>query len=246
MFFTLMRNNFDARSVEYRQFRPGYPEELCEYVMVRCGLHRGSRVLDVGAGTGKASAPMLERGIRTLAVEQSFAMIQQGLEADPRFQYVCANAETLAVASDTFDLITSAQAFHLFDPRRALPEFARALKRSAFLALFWYRVDLSVGHTREIDELLASFDTSCRRLEEAHSNDWTTLIEASGLFEIVDRPSFSFVVPMTTDDWVGLARTIPHLRASGEEFADLLRSLLARYPTIDCPYVTDVWLAQKL
>jgi SAM-dependent methyltransferase len=246
MFFTLMRNDFDARSVEYRQFRPGYPEELCDYVMIRCGLQRGSRVLDVGAGTGKASASMVDRGIWTLSVEQSFAMIQQGLEAYPRFHYVCANAETLAVASDTFDLITSAQAFHLFDPQRALPEFARALKRSAFLALFWYRVDLSFGHTRDIDELLGSFDTTCRRLEEAHSNDWTTLIEGTGLFAIVDRPSFSFVVPMTADDWVGLARTIPHLRASGEEFEDLLRSRLAPYPVIDCPYVTDFWLAQKV
>ena len=88
MFFPLMKNNFDARSVEYRQYRPGYPEELCDYMMGRCGLHRGSRVLDVGAGTGKASAPLVDRGIRTLSVEQSLAMIQQGLKAYPTFQYV--------------------------------------------------------------------------------------------------------------------------------------------------------------
>ena len=51
---------------------------------------------------------------------------------------------------------------------------------------------------------------------------------------------------MTADDWVGLSRTIPHLRASGEEFEDLLRSRLAAYPAIDCPYVTDFWLARKV
>ena len=241
-----MRNSFDARSVEYRRYRPGYPEELCDYVVSRCRLHPGSRVLDVGAGTGKASAPLVERGIPTVSVEQSLGMSLQGLDADPRLQYVCSNAETLGVASDAFDLVTSAQSFHLFDHRQALPEFARALKPSAFLAVFWYRLDLSFGHTRDINEFLASLDPDAERLDQAQGEDWAALIETSGLFGIVDQRQFRFAVPMTADDWVGLARTIPYFRASGEAFERSLRRRLSGYSTIDCPYITDFWLARKV
>jgi len=240
-----MRNSFDARSVDYRHYRPDYPQDLCEYIVGRCGLQAGSRVLDVGAGTGKASAPWIARGMRTISVEQSLGMIRQGVEACPGARYLCSNAEQLGVRSAAFDLITSAQAFHCFDAGAALSEFARALKPSAFLAIFWYRLDFSFDHTRDVAELLGAFNTNRERLDEAHRDDWTARIEQSGGFEIIDRPQFSFRVPMTTEDWVGLARTVPYLRGSGEAFERSLRDRLSGYSAIDCPYVADFWLARK-
>jgi len=239
-----MKNSFDERSAEYRQYRPGYPDALYERLIERCGLAPRDRVLDVGAGTGKASSPWAAHGIRTVSVEQSLAMIRQGRAACAGARYVCANAEALAFRSGTFDLVTSAQSFHLFDPARALAEFARVLRPGAFAALFWYRLDLSFGHTRDIARLLASLDPDHATLDQANEQAWRHVIDGSGRFRVVEEQQFSLTVPMTADDWVGLARTIPALRAGGARFEQLLLERLSPYDTIDGPYVTDLVLAR--
>jgi SAM-dependent methyltransferase len=239
-----MRNDFDERSAEYRQYRPGYPDSLYEFLIDRCGLSPGARVLDVGAGTGKASTPWHGRRIPAVAVEQSLAMIGEGRAACAGARYVCANAEAPPFRSGAFDLVTSAQSFHLFDPARALPEFARVLKPGGFFALFWYRLDLTFSHTRDIARLLASLDQDHAPIDQAGERPWRGVIESGGRFKVVDERQFSLSVPMTADDWIGLARTIPALRAGGERFEQMLLERLSPYDTIDGPYVTDLWLAR--
>ena len=239
-----MRNTFDELSADYSRYRPRYPDALSEYLVDRCGLTARSRVLDVGAGTGKGSAMLAEHGIRPVSVEQSFLMIRQGVDAYPGSRFVCGNAEALGVASASFDLVTSAQALHLFDLDRSLPEFARVLKPGAFLAVYWYCLDLSLAHTQAIAGLLDSFESSHDALDQAGQADWQARLEHGGRFEVVDQQRFSYSVPMTSEDWVGLARTIPALRASGASFETSLRNQLARYDSVDCPYVADLWLAR--
>ena len=239
-----MRNTFDALSADYSKYRPHYPDQLSEYLVRRCGLTSASRVLDVGAGTGKGSAPLTDCGVRPISVEQSFLMIREGVDAYPESRFMCANAEALGIASGTFDLVTSAQAMHLFDLDLALPEFARVLTSQGFFAVYWYCLDLSLAHTQAIASLLASHASNHAALDQAGQADWQARIEASGRFKVVDQQRFGFTVPMTSEDWVGLARTIPALRAIGTTFETSLRGQLAQYDSVDCPYVTDLWLAR--
>lgn len=242
-----MKNPFDRCSREYGRYRPNYPAELYDQLISRCALDAQARVLDAGAGTGKGGAPLVERGIPTISSDPSQAMIQQGLQSYPNLRGVCAAAEQLPFANGAFDLVMSAQSFHWFDPPRTLPEFSRVLNPAGFLTAFWNTRDRNREHTAFFEELAGSFNPEYD--PGYRTKDWGAVLESGGLFEVVHEQRFRFEVPMTVDDWIGLARSISYIRAIGDEkmpaFENALREGLSRYRAVDCPYVTHWWLAQK-
>src|SRR5258707_2559585 len=58
--------------------RPGYAPDAIDAILRHAGLGRGARACDVGAGTGKLSLPLLERGLEVIAVEPNDAMRRLG------------------------------------------------------------------------------------------------------------------------------------------------------------------------
>ncbi|HEX2105278.1 MAG TPA: dihydrofolate reductase family protein [Solirubrobacteraceae bacterium] len=53
----------------YERGRPDYPPALVERVVAALGVGPGARLLDLGAGTGKLSRPLLAAGFDVVAVE---------------------------------------------------------------------------------------------------------------------------------------------------------------------------------
>ena len=66
---------FDAWAVEYDRYRPGYPEELFLTIAERLSLPKPPLVVDLGAGTGRATLAMAELGWRVTAVEPGRRML---------------------------------------------------------------------------------------------------------------------------------------------------------------------------
>ena len=50
------RRSFDRDAAGYDQARPGYPDAIYDLVAATCGLRAGSRLLEIGAGTGSGTA----------------------------------------------------------------------------------------------------------------------------------------------------------------------------------------------
>jgi hypothetical protein len=65
---------FDAAALEYDRYRPRYPDvlfdELTSLVPSRASA------TEIGAGTGIATIPLVERGLRVLAIEPGHAMAE--------------------------------------------------------------------------------------------------------------------------------------------------------------------------
>ena len=59
---------FSGKAEVYEKFRPGYPDALYEY-LCKNYLPRGGAVADVGAGTGKLAAGLVNGGRKPLVVE---------------------------------------------------------------------------------------------------------------------------------------------------------------------------------
>ncbi|GAA2065751.1 class I SAM-dependent methyltransferase [Streptomyces cheonanensis] len=138
--------SFNAVAADYAATRPGYPAALYDAVEELAGrpLH-GARVLDVGAGTGIGTAPMLARGAQVTAAEPGPGMAAQLRAHLPAVPLVRGSGDALPFAADTFDLVTYAQAWHWTDPARSLPEALRVLRPGGTLALWWNTPDESVA-----------------------------------------------------------------------------------------------------
>ena len=91
-----------ARYAEF--FEPataGALEALLDAARVRAG----SRVLDVGAGPGRATARAVARGAEAIGVDFSPSMVKQARGRYPRLDFREGDAEALPFADATFDAV---------------------------------------------------------------------------------------------------------------------------------------------
>jgi hypothetical protein len=63
------RGRFDADPDAYDRTRPVAPDAVFDDTMRLAGLRSGSTVLKIGPGTGEATRPLAEGGVRILALE---------------------------------------------------------------------------------------------------------------------------------------------------------------------------------
>ncbi len=125
---------FGSEAEAYERGRPSYPRAAIEF----CIGDRPLRVLDLGAGTGKLTAELLELGHEVVAVEpldEMRARIPAGAEA------LAGSAEAIPLDDASVDAVVVGQAFHWFDHQRALPEIVRVLRPEGALGLLWNLLD---------------------------------------------------------------------------------------------------------
>ena len=125
--------SFGRAAATYERGRPSYPAEAVDW-LVPAGA---TRVLDLGAGTGKLTRDLVGRGLDVVAVEPLEGMRAELSRILPNTQVLAGSAETIPLAGDSVDAVLVAQAWHWVDPARAVPEVARVLKAGGTLGLLW-------------------------------------------------------------------------------------------------------------
>lgn len=93
------------------------------------GALAGKKVLDVGAGTGRLSLPLANRGAQVMALDVSPKMLELVKKKNSKITTVVGDAESLPFADGSFDIVTAAFLIvHLKDPIRFFDEVYRVLK----------------------------------------------------------------------------------------------------------------------
>ena len=106
--------HFDRVARTYDEARPAYPLALWDLLREEGVVRRGADVLELGAGSGQATVPMLDAGARVTAVEPgpSLAGMLRDRVAGREAVVVEAVAEELELAGAAYDAVVAATAFH--------------------------------------------------------------------------------------------------------------------------------------
>ena len=162
----------------YDRARPTYPREAAEWLVGQ----QAATVLEIGAGTGKLTAQLVDLGHDVFATDPDKAMLDRLSRNLPEVRTVVASAEDLPVGDRAYDVVVAAQAFHWFDLDRALPEIARVLRPGGHLALVWNTRDETIPWVRRLGALIGTQE----QLDEP-----AEVLGESELFGDVERASFA-------------------------------------------------------
>lgn len=146
---------FSDRVDNYVKYRPGYPPEVLAYLKNECRLSTGSRIADIGAGTGIFTRLLLDEGYIVHAVEPNQAMLAAArlqLSENKNFIPVDGTAEATTLPEYSMNCIVCAQAFHWFNNGRTKVEFERILKPGGKAALIWN------NRSVDADDFLRAYD----------------------------------------------------------------------------------------
>jgi SAM-dependent methyltransferase len=209
------RTSFDRNAEAYDAIRPSYPDAAIDDLLARSGIQPGGRVLEVGAGTGKATLPLARRGYALLALEPAArmaALLRRHVAAFPNVSIVETTFEAWSGADQSFDLVVSAQSFHWVRQDVRYAKAAAALRGGgAFAWLTNERRDLSPALQAGFDRAYARwFPTAEPR--SPHGGEKSTLervreIEANGSFEPATVHAFPWTATYTSRTYVALLDT---------------------------------------
>lgn len=130
---------FDTVAERYHRARPRYPDAIWDALAEITGLRPGARVLEIGAGTGIATAELVRRGCHVTALEPGAAMaaiIARDLGDTGQVDVIVGRFDEFAWSGEPFDLAIGATSLHWIDRdllNARLPELVRPGGHAALL-----------------------------------------------------------------------------------------------------------------
>ena len=167
--------NFTGRAEAYSKGRPGYPKEAIDYI---CTLVPPDAVFaDIGAGTGKFTERLAERGFSMFSVEPNADMREQlaiTLEPFPRVKIFDGTAETTKLPGHSVDVVTVAHALHWFNLDMFHAECRRIAKPGGLVIVVYNFIPDQVGGMTAISKpVLDAFFTKPTIMEFSNPMDYT-------------------------------------------------------------------------
>lgn len=132
------RESFDTVADLYHTGRRAYPSAVVGLVVDGLGIRSGTKVLEIGPGTGQLSVELCRAGAELVAVELGPNLARVAREHLARFptaQVVTGAFEDWPLPPEPFDGVCSATAFHWLDPSVRFDKCAAALRPGGALAI---------------------------------------------------------------------------------------------------------------
>jgi len=239
--------------------RPGYSEPVLRCLAAHVGAFRpGTRIAEVGAGTGKLTELLIDLGLRGVAVEPNDAMRAEGqrlLGERRAFEWRAGSGEETGLPPASADWLLMASSFHWTDHTRSLPEFHRVLKPGGSLTVLWNPRDLDRSPLqRRIDDMAKEIVKDLKRVSSGGSKYTDGLEEklvSTGHFEEVLFVEAAHDVEMSRERYMGAWRSVNDIQAqAGPEgfsaFLAAIEELLGEAETVKVPYRTRAWTVRAV
>jgi len=228
---------FGQVAVVYDRSRPGYPAPAVEWLV---GNQR-SRVLDLGAGTGKLTASLAAAGHDVVAVDPSPEMLRILRSTVSDVDAREGTAEAIPMPAADVDTVVVGQAFHWFDHAAAVPEIARVLRPRGRLGSVWNFRQESTPWVAELSQVIGSEDASTLEV-------LPTLSAADTRFDAFESAQFHHVQRFDRDRLLELVRSRSYIAirpaSEQDEICAEVARLYDRFADADgllLPYVTQCY-----
>lgn len=255
------RLSFGTVAELYDRTRPSYPAVLVDDVLAFCGVER-PHVLDVGAGTGKATALFARHAASVLAIEPSAEMAAIGRRNCAPFgaavSFEVTDFERWERGERRFELLISGQAWHWVAPEVRTERARAALSAGGAIALFWNtqqwrRSELFEPVRAVYDAIVPGFRATPG--ERPHSGevwgDHARELDASPEFTTPEYRTYEWAATVATAEYVDVTRTqSDHIGLA----SDVRERLLAAVANVidgaggsfTLPFEAQLWLARAV
>jgi SAM-dependent methyltransferase len=130
---------FDSVAELYDSVRPAYPEAVFDDITELGSLASGSRIVEVGPGTGQATRALIHRGWSVTAVERGpslAAVAAERFSGEPSVSIAVSRFEDWTPSGGaSYDAVFAATAWHWIDSCQGYRKAASLLRPSGVLAV---------------------------------------------------------------------------------------------------------------
>jgi SAM-dependent methyltransferase len=235
-----MSTSFGEQACAYSRGRPDYPAAAVVEL-----LDADARVVaDIGAGTGKLTASLIDAGRTVYAVEPDAEMLDVLKAQLPTVRGLIGTAEQIPLADNAVDALVFGQAWHWVRPDIAATEAARVLRPGGTVGLIWNIRDESVPWVHQLTAIVTASEAELYVAAGVHELGtgfgplvhkvvrWDRTLTGPQLLAMV--ASRSAVITATDTD---RARILAEVEALASEVAD-------EDGNIVLPYLTHTYRAE--
>lgn len=252
------QRTFDNAAADYEKSRPLYVEELYDDIFKYQPLHGESRVLEIGMGTGKATEPILATGCQLTGIEPGENLIQlvrEKLGKYPNLTIFNGTLQEYSCASESFDLIYAATAFHWIPEEYGYQRVYELLKKGGTFARFAYHAGPDHSRPELAREIQALYRKYMDRSEAPKEFDLEAarqlaqVAERYGFID-VDYKLYHMTKDFTADEYMELLRTYSDHMAMEETsrqqlFEGIHAAIQKHGGAVTVYYTIDLELARK-
>ncbi len=228
--------SFETNARLYDESRPGYPTEIIDLLAELAGLTSSSRILEIGCGTGKATALIARRGFAIHCIDPGETLIsiaRANCRPWPRVSFSVGRFEDAVLTPAAFDLVYSAQAFHWIDKGIRWKKCHQVLSPGGSIALLYNYSPLPAdGTEKELVEAIHEGSGGAMVVSdhEGSITAWTDELAGTGLYVDIVVRRHRWVRRYETERYIHLLETYsdyhalePRIRAN---VAERVRRLL--------------------
>ncbi len=246
----------------YDRHRPTYPSALIDDLVALAELDGRQTVLEVGAGTGKATALFAQRGIPVVAVEPSAemaAVARRSADGSAGVEIEETDFEAWDPRGRRFPLLFSGQAWHWVAPEVGLTKACDVLRPGGILAPFWNGVAWENAEIREtLLDVYARVAPELSRDGPMHpaslltnaGDHWDAQIAGVGGLSGPEIRSYDWELRYSAAEYAGLLATASEIRLledrrRGPFLAAVTDAIEAHGEPVSIPMRTQVCLARR-
>lgn len=214
-------------------------------------------VVEVGAGTGKLTKMLLDRGLKVIAVEPNDAMRHEGIlytDGYKNIQWKRGSGEDTGVDSGIADWVVMASSFHWTDPLKSLPEFSRVLKPDGFFTAMWNPRNIAASkfHTK-IENQIKLIVPELQRVSSGSQStkQWEEILVSTGDFKECILMETDYIEHMNKERYMGAWNSVNDIQSQAgpdrwSKILEMIKKEIVGYEIIEVPYKIRAWTVQKI